>query len=464
MFANVLPLSYQSQNLSFSDWVSLSTLCLSPLIIHIVSGVPPRLSYLTSSRPGLLDRICLYNPTSIIWRYIAIADRRIRCRSWGPAERAASNAVFWTSQGWDGSEEMVTASLPFCTRLPENFSIFSTEAIKTLIITLQGTQAVYALFGAVAGRLNPGGNIGLDQVFFPLAVLGLLRLCAAAWLTDDYMYEAKDFTSQTVTVSVSVPLNPMARRNDLVDSQHIHVPPQGPFKPISYWPSRMFRILYLVPCIGIWIICGLIVIPWRTTTSIIYFYTTSTFALGLLYLFGLTVSVLLYAYYFLRGRTTTTIIPCVSSPWYKAYTLLLMAFMVVIMVISSIETRLTVCGKYTSTPGELGDLFMCETAGRWVLPIKTGSEGAFGLASRFANNNATDIVLEEGQIWIDSFTGYCLGEGDIDSVLRVASLGTVNAAPVFTFAGIAATALKGGWEAHLYRVGDEYDFVGHPLN
>ena len=33
--------NYQSQSISFGDWMLLLTLCFAPLIAHLVAGVPP---------------------------------------------------------------------------------------------------------------------------------------------------------------------------------------------------------------------------------------------------------------------------------------------------------------------------------------------------------------------------------------------------------------------------------------
>lgn len=106
----VTPARYQSQDIALSEWVTLLTLCLAPLIAHVVVGTPSP-SYLCTSRPKWHEWICHYNPTSVLWRYTAITDRRIRARFWNRADLAATNALFWTPRGWDGSEAMVQHSL-----------------------------------------------------------------------------------------------------------------------------------------------------------------------------------------------------------------------------------------------------------------------------------------------------------------------------------------------------------------
>lgn len=71
---------YQSYNIPFDEWITLFTLSLAPLLPHIAAGVPlPSLLIDNKkARPSWHDKICLYKPTSIRWRYTAITDRRIR--------------------------------------------------------------------------------------------------------------------------------------------------------------------------------------------------------------------------------------------------------------------------------------------------------------------------------------------------------------------------------------------------
>jgi len=68
---------------------------------------------------------------------------------------AASNAVFWTEDGWDGSEEIIRKSRGHCLRKPakKHVELISGTTAKNLIITLQGLQAIYTL---VLGILSPG--------------------------------------------------------------------------------------------------------------------------------------------------------------------------------------------------------------------------------------------------------------------------------------------------------------------
>ncbi|KAI1137161.1 hypothetical protein F5Y05DRAFT_388330 [Hypoxylon sp. FL0543] len=140
---DIPPFRFQSGDIPFSDWVSVITVSLAPLLAHIVAGVPEP-TVLRLDEPRWHDRIGHYNPTSILWRYAAIADRRMRALKWDEGTLAATNSLFWTPKGWNGSEDMVTRALPYCTRLPRGsrLKLFSWETAKTIITTIQGSQAV----------------------------------------------------------------------------------------------------------------------------------------------------------------------------------------------------------------------------------------------------------------------------------------------------------------------------------
>ena len=441
----VEPIRYNSRCVSFTEWVSLFTLCLAPLIAvsltcaillpedkvlmevviqHIISGTPT-ISYLTDRRPRWYDRLCGYNPTSIIWRYAAIADRRIRAVQWSRQDLAATNAIFWTSNGWNGGEEMVTACAPHCLRLPEHthVEVASLTTLKTIITTLQGVSALYILIGAMSGAALPGVAIGfgIDAVFFPLAILGLLRLCAATWLTEDFVYQ-RDGLQNTIRTETIVRTHRTLLPKDSgmeLDQRPTALEPliTTPFEtagfksPAQSWQSHLFRFFFLLLLGGIWTLALLIITPALGDTL---FFTTTTFLLGLFYFVFITVTLMLYAFYFIRGQTTTTILPCISSTWYRIYTLLLMGLMMVLNVIASIETNKSPTGLYTSA--DLGTNLACADSSQWwQLPppsqwigIATNKE----LDESVLTRNQTSLVVkgaQETEFWLYNFTGFCMG-------------------------------------------------------
>ena len=81
--AEIVPLTYLSGNITFNAWIDLITLSLAPLLAHLAGGAP-RTTLIDDSipKPRWHDRMCHYNPTSVLWRYYAIADRRLRSTKW----------------------------------------------------------------------------------------------------------------------------------------------------------------------------------------------------------------------------------------------------------------------------------------------------------------------------------------------------------------------------------------------
>jgi hypothetical protein len=417
MNTHIEPFKYRAECNAFPEWILILTLCLAPLIAHIISGTPS-ISYVTHSRPRWLDLVCHYNPTSILWQYAAIVDRRVRTTKWSSKDLAATNAIFWTASGWNGDESMVELAAPWCIKVPESshVELLSITMLKTFIVTLQGASALYALVKFLRGTGDM--PMGLDTIFFPLATFGLLRLFAAAWLTEDYAYTELRHPSKELSQR-----NRKFNKNGMMlvsihDGTELW--PNTPLEveagfqpPNASGASCVFRILYLIVCIGIWAMSLLSLIPMPRTGS---FFSFTSFAVTVFYFVFLSVSVILYATYFLRGKTTTTIIPCFSSIWYKLYTILLIVSMLILIVIAALETKQRPDGVHSSF--SYGDELGCTSKSRWW-PVS--SKHSFsGLVQRVPNNmnisnlNATlrfgNDTFSSQRFWLWEFTGYCMGE------------------------------------------------------
>lgn len=94
---------------------------------------------------------------------------------------------------------MIGKSQNFCVVSPESTrtSLLSQTTVKTLVVTLPGLQALLSLVGGLAGNEALGEwqkGLSIESIFFPLSLLGLLRLFAAPWLTEDYVYLEGDDT------------------------------------------------------------------------------------------------------------------------------------------------------------------------------------------------------------------------------------------------------------------------------
>lgn len=431
---------YQSGGTSLSDWLSLFTLCLTPFAVHLLAGVPA-VSYLVRGAggggPRWHDTLCHYNPTSILWRYVAITDRRIRARRWSAADMAAANALFWTARGWDGSEETAVAvadggpSAPQCRRLPAypRVELFSLEAVKTVVVAAQGCQAFAALFMYVK-------EVSLEALFFPLAIFGLARLFPALWLTDDYEFTSlpHDAAAAPSSRKDSVDSLILGDRYDGSDqdtsSDEAH-DPDSRFRPVSFWGSRAFR-LFIFLLLAVILIKSIINnIP---ATGLDYMATTTSFFNSLFYISLVVASTLMLSFYWIRTGPRSTIIPCISSVWYKIYTILVFILMAALLVVTAIETRRTPCGVYTTFPGYEGDNWACSKQNVNLVPFDGKGEefrlykfGQFGLATNMADGMPlpSDLKLDEGEFVVDYFTGTCLGHFTGSSRIHASTLDTI---------------------------------------
>jgi len=386
---NVSSLAVQSGGIAFTEWVTLLTLCFAPLVAHLIAGTPLP-TYLSRTRqPKWHDYLCLYSPISIIWRYAAIADRRIRARVWRPVDMAAANAIFWTEKGWDGTEAVAVRSEKYCVTPPpsSHASVFSWEFIKTAIVTLQGVQSVYVFGGGIAGTtIMP--RFALDTIFFPAAFLGLLRLFAAVWLTDEYAYAVpgKEATPSPAgkrdddvedddclypdRVDDKTPLSssfPDISRHhpdtnaDVTISGH-HSQPAAPPQ-VRTRLSRLFRTIYVTPVILLWVVTLLFLIPgpWQDSKKYPHGRTFSltTFFGNIYAIFFFFAIFAVYSYYAWNHGCRSTVIPCISAPWYKVLVGATFVGLIPLLVFSALETRRTPCGVYT-TGGREKDDYVCK--------------------------------------------------------------------------------------------------------
>lgn len=367
-FSNItVTFTYQSQEFDFTEWISLLTLCFSPFVAHIIAGVPTP-TYLQARRPPWHEKVCLFNPTSIVWRYYAIVDRRVRTKSWSAIDLAASNALFWTESGWDGSEQMLKDCRRYCLKVPSSTHVefASTTTAKTLIITLQGVQALYSLLQWIPGfkLYDYGISISISSVFFPLAIIGLLRLFAAFWLTEDFVFKNVDTLdnpgartqsssqrTQDPPFRYTPPYFPLKEpdvQGEDISLIALHHVSQSDLLPPHSWLGILSKVIFLLPLISLWIVALIYVLPFKWAND--EFYTVTTLLTSLFYFCFLTVSIVLLVCYFFCDQPGTTIIPCISSAWYKIYTFGLLIFIIAVIVVASIETRRTSNGRYTTMP------------------------------------------------------------------------------------------------------------------
>ena len=341
-------LTYQSQGIPFTQWIELFTVCLAPLVTHVAAGAPSPtiINKLKSESPSWTSRLTHFNPISIIWRYNAIADRRVRARSWDELDMAACNAVFWNGEQrqWDGSEEIMVKSRRWITKTPDesHIPIVSQSTLITLASTLQGAQAIALILGVLIPnwtRLQEG----LPYLFVPLSVLSLLRVPAAPWLTNEHGYLNCEETTGEV-IPTEKKLGGLPREKESVNDRLL--------APRS-WQGIAYRIWWVFSA---WLIMGTSAVVtshlwWKIGPGprIIYKSTSATMFTIMYFVFTATGPLIITAYVIL-GQTRSTIIPCIHSAWYKVYTLVLMTLALTTTILAAIETRINHNGAVTTYP------------------------------------------------------------------------------------------------------------------
>ncbi|KAI1338870.1 hypothetical protein F5Y15DRAFT_424332, partial [Xylariaceae sp. FL0016] len=383
----------------------------------------PRPSYLTSRRPKWHELVCIYNPTSILWRYASITDRRIRALKWTPLEMASANALFWTSHGWDGTEEMALVSVQHCIYLPDKAraSVWSLETLKSIIILLQGAQVLYDIAGGLTTWVMTPFTygIGADIIFWPFSVIGLFRLCCALWLTEDYLFSPMGIAQFNEDRIID---KERAKRPSFDSLQDY---PEGAdlnemrFHPVTNWYSRVFRAIYPLGILCLSVLAYMRVLLCGRDDKRCIFPVTSMMVV-MFYGLWLTITAVVSAYYLWSGHSTT-IIPCIGSAWYKAYTLLTMAFAAALLTVASVETTQTLCGSFTSSYYPY-DRNFCGSPSMAMAPLdpRGGPEiHNFGIASRrLLDHNST---LGAQTFLVDNFTGLCVGHYDDQDLAMLAT-------------------------------------------
>lgn len=184
------------------------------------------------------------------------------------------------------------------------------------------------------------------------------------------------------------------------------------FRPVSYWPSRAFRLSFFLVILGILGFSSLWITPANGNSNDLY-YTVTALLTILFYLSWVTPTTVIFAVYFLRGHRTT-IIPCIDSAWYKVYTMFIMAFATVLFVIASIETTKTVCGKFTSMAGQYDTTDVCSSPFHALLPLDPkGDPAKYGFGVAKTQNpllHLNHTPPGPSDFWVRNFTGYCMGQ------------------------------------------------------
>ena len=272
---------------------------------------------------------------------------------------AGNCALFWTGNGWDGSEEMMLKSRAFCTRIPSlrRISFVSVSMATTVIVTIQGIQSVYSpLQGYSDG--NYAFGLAFDTIFFSLAFLGLMRIPAALWLTEDFSYadinriqrrageEMEDLELEAVSTKSPARARTLSDIGLLAADSALLISPEEIFYPSNCWRSMIIRVIFLTPLVGSLALSTAYI--GQSQPGYGNFFTGTHLVLILFYLAVTVGAVVTFMIYFWKGNTGDTVLPCIGQTWYKIYTGVLIFLAVAAMVVSGLETRKTKCGTYTT--------------------------------------------------------------------------------------------------------------------
>lgn len=359
------------------------TLCLAPLVSHLALGLPrtalmPPEPADNGSRPSIksvvppwTERITLFNPITIVWRYYSIVYFRLRTPSWDAADLAAVNAAFWDTKlrRWDGTHHTLVLSRRYLTTPPESshVKLVSGSTLATVVLTLQGVQALFYLVGTAVSTFI-GFPDGLPTTFLPIGLLGLLRLPAAAWISNEWGYAClekeknewrdevrlRDWkelryrvgelgveytgvgTSETTAKDSEENQCQLTEERRLLDTKS--------------WKCLAYRAWWIFSISGLMAFAINDIArdfkPYYQNTPL----SISQLLFAILYLELCTGFLLITPAFVLRRDHASTIIPCVQSLWYKLYTGLIMLTALAAVIVASLETVQLPDGSFTTEP------------------------------------------------------------------------------------------------------------------
>jgi hypothetical protein len=249
----------------------------------------------------------------------------------------------------------------------------SASTVVTGVLTLQSVQS---LFSIILGLMFPmsGFGHGLSIIFLLLGCLGITRLPAAFWLSNDYGYlsavegpgrrTAETHRDHLVSVKLGLPevtdrlLDDTCVADRLVD--------------IRSWKGRVYRVWW---ALSLLVLLGASAasttkIWWGYPPSLPYTSVSRVTFQGM-YLVTTVSAVFIHLFYVLTGNARTTLIPCIHAMWYKVFTVLLMLAAMVCLVLSTLETRILQYGTVSSLPE-----FYCAPGAPLCYPVAKGEGNA----------------------------------------------------------------------------------------
>lgn len=340
----------QCGSTSLYQWVNLLTVCLAPLVTHVVFGFADPV-LLSDQPPRWYDRLAQFSPITIIWRWLAIVNRRIRALDWDRADMAATNAIFWTGSRWDGSEEIMLDSRDWITKLPQDTHVnwMSGSTLATIAMTLQGLAAVFRL-NSVPGEDWRADTWALPDIYYPIAVLSLTRLPASLWLSSEYGYNTAHLLERYQRTRSLLSAGKSQRYHVITQQYSLEEhPQQKPNRSSRLGPNTASSRLWTILCLfftfggcgaGAYLACS-----GMGPKSFVIITSASSLTMMIYYLLLCASGGLIMTYYLLRGRGGETAIPCMNSLWYQLLNGLIMVAAIIMFVITALETKMQSNGQ-----------------------------------------------------------------------------------------------------------------------
>lgn len=271
---------------------------------------------------------------------------------------------------------------------------------------------------------NSHDTTSIATIFFPLAVLGLLRPPAALWLIETESYQESD--EAELTCSSNYGLTPTRSLSAKVFGSTSSPTSLSEGMATEHQP-KCSRSGILVR--GFWFLSILILFKGAMASVLSPVYHVSGLATGLFYIQNLALTICIFAFYVLRGRTNTTVLPCIDHVWYKVYAVTFWASMVTILTLCALETRKTPCGALTIYSPSWDSLSGVCGNSTYVLPLNSSKRKEVGSlggptvnslnASSYeisdSSNSASRFAPPLGAIWklpngtyeVVAFEGWC---------------------------------------------------------
>jgi hypothetical protein len=174
-----------------------------------------------------------------------------------------------------------------------------------VIVAVQGLSA--------AVYVQRGNTADLSVFFQPLALFGLYRLPSAIWLSNEAVYTE-------------------TRSNEKLECN-------GPAFGVRSWRGVLYRCWWAGSAVALMLFAVYESIGDGSCGCI----TVSSLAQRIFYC-GLLVSLMgIHTFYLVKGKSATTIIPCMGDTWYKVFTCVMILLAVASIILSSLETRMLKC-------------------------------------------------------------------------------------------------------------------------